>query len=256
MPDLNTLPLLLKQCGLPMILDNWEKLEEQAISKKWPYSTYLAHLCELEIAQRQQRRIARHTKEGKLPPAKTLATFKFDAIPSLNYSQIQALANDISWVKDAKNLILFGPSGVGKSHLAAAIAYRLVEQGMRVLFTSTIELVQKLQEAKNTYKLPNAIAKLSRVHALILDDIGYVKKDESETSVLFDLIAARYETGSMIITANQPFGEWDSIFPDNMMAVAAIDRLVHHSTIINIQEKSYRTKKHHENAKKTKKETG
>jgi DNA replication protein DnaC len=243
MPDANTLPLLLKQCGLPMMLAHWEELEAQAIEKQWPYSTYLAHLCELEIAQRQRRRIARHTKEGKLPPAKTLPTFDFNAAPSLNYQQIQALADDISWAKEAKNIIFFGPSGVGKSHLASAIGHRLIENGLRVMFTSTTTLVQKLQEARKMYKLPDVMTKLSRFPVIILDDIGYAKKDELETSLLFELIAQRYETGSLIITANQPFGEWDSIFPDNMMAVAAIDRLVHHSTIINIAEKSYRTKK-------------
>jgi DNA replication protein DnaC len=101
-------------------------------------------------------------------------------------------------------------------------------------------LVQQLQLARNAYKLPEAINKLSRFPLLVLDDIGYVKKDEAETNVLFELIAERYETGSMIITANQPFSEWNNIFQDNMMAVAAIDRLVHHATIINITEKSYR----------------
>lgn len=221
---------------------HWEALAEQAINELWPGTTYLAHLCELEIAKRQQRRIARHTKESKLLPGKSLATFDFGSTPSVNHAQIQALADNPAWVKDAKNIIFFGPSGVGKSHLAAAIGYRLIEHGTRVLFTSTTSLVQKLQEARKEYKLPDALAKLSKIPLLILDDISYAKKDELETSVLFELIAERYETGSLIITSNQPFGEWDDIFPDNMMAVAAIDRLVHHATIISVTGESYRTK--------------
>lgn len=251
MPDENTLPLLLKQCKLPVMLAHWQEVAEQAIEKNWSHPSYLANLCELEIAQRLRRRIERYTKAGNLPPAKTLATFDFAVVPSLNYQKIQALADDPSWVRAANNVILFGPSGVGKSHLASAIAHRLIEHGIRVLYTSTTTLVQKLQEARQAYKLPAAIAKLARIPVLILDDIGYAKKDELETSVLFELIAQRYETASLIITANQPFGEWDSIFPDNMMAVAAIDRLIHHSTIINITGESYRTRDAASNLKRS-----
>ena len=159
---------------------------------------------------------------------------------SINAAQITALADNTSWVNNANNLVIFGPSGVGKTHLAAAIAYRLIEQGIRCLFTPTTTLVQKLQQARAEFRLAEAIDKLSRIPLLILDDIGYVKKDEAETSVLFELIADRYETKSLVITSNQPFAEWDNIFPDNVMAVAAIDRLVHHATIINVEGQSYR----------------
>ena len=122
----------------------------------------------------------------------------------------------------------------------SAIGYRMIELGIRCLFTSTTALVQKLQFAKQQYKLPEMLAKLARYPLIILDDIGYVKKEETETSVLFELIADRYESGSLIITANQPFAEWDRIFPDNMMAVAAVDRLIHHATVISIKEESFR----------------
>ena len=115
-----------------------------------------------------------------------------------------------------------------------------MEKGSRVFFMPTTAMVQKLQQARRDYKLPEYLAKLSRFDVLILDDIGYVKKDEAETSVLFELIAQRYENRSLIITSNQPFSEWGQIFPDNIMAVAAIDRLVHHATIINVTDQSYR----------------
>lgn len=243
MSNTASLPLLLKQLRLPTMLENWEEQAEVASRNKWTYAQYLSALSNLEASCRQQKSIMRHIKESKLPPGKTLDTFNFDIAKSINAAQITALAENTSWVKQASNLLIFGPSGVGKTHLAAAIAYRMIEQGERVLFVKTTTLVQKLQQAKNEYRLPEAINKLSRIPLLILDDIGYVKKNDAETSVLFELIADRYEHRSLIITSNQPFGEWDQIFPDNVMAVAAIDRLVHHSTIINIKDDSYRKRK-------------
>ena len=135
---------------------------------------------------------------------------------------------------------MFGPSGVGKSHLAAAIGRRLVKKEVRVYYTKTTTLVQKLQLGYNDKKLQSELDKLAKYDLLILDDIGYVKKTAAETSVLFELIADRYEAKSLPITANQPFDKWDTIFPNSEMAVAAVDRLIHHATIINIDEKSYR----------------
>lgn len=240
MSNTATLPLLLKQLGLPMMLAHFEEQSDVAQKKHATYSEYLMVLSNMEAASRQQKRIARHTKEAKLPAGKTLDGFDFKLAKSINAAQITALADNAGWVKQANNLVIFGPSGVGKSHLAAAIAYRLIEQGIRCLFFQATVLVQKLQQAKQAYRLPEAIAKLARIPLLILDDIGYVKKDDAETSVLFELIADRYESNSLVITSNQPFGEWDQIFPDNVMAVAAIDRLVHHATIINIEDQSFR----------------
>ena len=124
--------------------------------------------------------------------------------------------------------------------MAAGIAYSLIAQGVRVLFSPTTHLIQNLQQAKKELKLKAALDKLAKFDLLILDDIGYVKKSEQETSVLFELIAHRYETGSMLITANQSFSDWENLFPDKVMAVAAIDRIVHHAVIIKIDEESYR----------------
>lgn len=235
-----TLPLLLKRLGLPSMYTHWEEQAGIAQEQHWSYAQYLTVLSNMEATQRQQNRILRHIKESKLPVGKTLDRFDFKANPSLNAAHIIALAENTSWVTQAQNLLIFGPSGVGKTHVAAAIAYRMIEQGLRVLFISSMELVQKLQEARIRYKLADMLAKLARIPLLILDDLGYVKKGEAETSVLFELIADRYESHSIVITSNQPFSAWDQIFPDNMMAVAAIDRLVHHATIINIEGDSYR----------------
>ena len=147
-------------------------------------------------------------------------------------AQVMALAAGDSWIEKGANLILFGPPGTGKSHLAAALGLALVENGWRVLFTRTTDLVQKLQIARRDLALAAAID--------ILDDIAYISKDQAETSVLFELISARYERRSMLITANQPFGDWNRIFPDPAMTLAAIDRLVHHSTILEMNVESYR----------------
>lgn len=235
-----TLPLLLKQLGLPTMLMRWKENMDKAVDERWSHARYLASLCELEVASRYQKRIQRHITESKLLVGKTLDSFDFKKAKSVNAAQIQALADDVSWTRQAKNIVLFGPSGVGKSHLACAIGYRLIEQGVRVLFTPATLLVQRLQKAKQELKLADALAKLARIPVLILDDISYVRKNELETSVLFELIADRYESNSLIITSNQPFGEWDQVFPDTMMAVAAVDRLIHHASIININEESYR----------------
>lgn len=240
MHSIESLPLVLKQLNLPAMQLLWEEKQDTAIQNKWPYAQYLNALCGEELAMRYQKRTQRYIKSSKLPPGKTLATFDFKVAPSVNSLQIQALSETVDWIRGAENLVLFGPSGVGKTHLAAALGYRAIEHGIRVLFVSTTDLVQRLELAKSEYRLPDMLNRLGRIPLLILDDIGYVRKSAQETSVLFELIAHRYENTSMIITANQPFSEWNSIFPDDMMTVAAVDRIVHHSNIIKIEDKSYR----------------
>lgn len=150
------------------------------------------------------------------------------------------LTQDTTWLERAENCLIFGPSGTGKTHLAAALGRCVIEQGKRVRFLSASTLVQLLQQAKLQLMLPNALAKLDRFDLLIIDDLGYVKKSEAETSVLFELIAHRYERKSLLITANQPFSQWDEVFADAMMTVAAVDRLVHHALIVEIQADSFR----------------
>jgi hypothetical protein len=142
--------------------------------------------------------------------------------------------------RKGRQLLCFGPPGGGKPHLAAGLGLALVEKGWRVLFTRTTDLVQKLQIARRDLALEAAIAKLDKYHLLILDDLAYVTKDQAETSVLFELISSRYERRSMLITANQPFGEWGKIFPGEAMTLADIDRLVHHATILEMNVDSYR----------------
>ena len=242
MDNVSSLPLLLKQLKLMEMHKSWDDHEQEAKNNNLRYAKYLELLAELEVNARYASKIKRYTKESKLPAGKNIDTFKFEDIPSVNKKQIEAFADNTKWVNECHNIILFGASGLGKTHLASAIAYEVIKQGVRVLFTKTTSLVQKLQEAKKSYYLADSIAKLNKYQLLILDDIGYAKKDELETSVLFELIADRYETGSLIITSNLAFSDWDKIFPDNMVAVAAIDRIIHHSTIITLNGESYRKK--------------
>src|SRR3954462_11452140 len=232
--------LLLSELRLPGFKLSWAKVAEQSDKEGWPAARFLAVLAEHEMADRSRRRIERHLAEARLPAGKTLATFDFDSVPMVSKAQVLALASGDAWLGKGANILLFGPPGGGKSHLSAALGLALVENGRRVLFARTSDLVQRLQVARRELALEAAIAKLDRYDLLILDDLAYVTKDQAETSVLFELIAARYERRSMLITANQPFGEWGKVFPDPAMTLAAVDRLVHHATIIEMNVESYR----------------
>ena len=153
-----------------------------------------------------------------------------------------ALTEADAWLEQGANLLVFGPPGVGKTHLIAGVGHALLERGKRVYFTRTTDLVQRLQAARRDLRLPAEIAKLDRFDLLLLDDFSYVRRDQTETTVLFELIAERYERKSIALTANQPFSEWHQVFPEPAMTVAAIDRLVHHATILELNVESYRRK--------------
>ncbi|MBV8192255.1 MAG: IS21-like element helper ATPase IstB, partial [Alphaproteobacteria bacterium] len=211
--DAARVELLLGELRLPTVKLVWAELVAQADKEGWPAARFLASLAEHEMAERGRRRIERHLAEARLPPGKTLDTFDFDTVPMVSKAQIMALAAGDSWLEKGANLIMFGPPGGGKSHLAAALGFALVENGWRVLFARTTDLVQRLQVARRELALESAIARLDKYHLLILDDLAYVTKDQAETSVLFELIGARYERRSLLVTANQPFGEWGKIFP-------------------------------------------
>lgn len=238
--DTARLNLLLNELRLPAVKVLWPQFAEQSDKEGWPAARFLATIAEHEIAERGRRRVERHLVEARLPAGKTFDNFDFEAVPMISKAQVSALAAGDSWLGKGANLLLFGPPGGGKSHLAAAIGLALIENGWRVLFTRTTDLVQKLQVARRELNLEAAINRLDRFDLLILDDLAYVTKDQAETSVLFELISARYERRSMLITANQPFGEWNKVFPDPAMTLAAIDRLVHHSTIVEMNVESYR----------------
>ncbi|MGB4248542.1 MAG: IS21-like element helper ATPase IstB [Pseudohongiellaceae bacterium] len=234
------LPLILKQLRLASMRENWQSMATKAISQQWTPQQYLHELCLMELNIREDKRLKRYLHEAMLPAGKRLGDYDFKAVKGVQPVQIHALINERQWVSRGDNVLLFGASGVGKTHLASALGYALVEHGVRVKFMPATLLVQLLQQAKAELRLSDAMHKLDRYAVLIVDDIGYVRKTEQESSVLFELIAHRYERGSLIITSNQSFEDWDQLFDDTVMTVAAIDRLVHHATILHCEGDSYR----------------
>jgi DNA replication protein DnaC len=234
------LTLILNELRLPAIKTGWPGFAQTADKEAWPAARFLAALAEHEVAERDRRRIERHLGEARLLPGKTLDSFDFTAVPMVSHAHVMAICAGDAWIGNGANIILIGGPGGGKSHLASAIGLALVENGWRVLFARTSDLVQKLQVARRELALEAAINRLDKYHLLILDDLAYVSKDQAETSVLFELISARYERRSMLITANQPFGEWGKVFPDPAMTLAAVDRLVHHATIFEMNVDSFR----------------
>ena len=242
MTTIQSLPLLLKELRLTTMVKEWQSISQKAIEQAWEPELFLAHLCELEISYRHDNKLKRLLRESKLPVGKQLSQYDFSEITGVTAQQIKQKATQLDWLKKGHNLLLFGASGLGKTHLAAAIGYAVLEQAIRVKFMSSTSLVQLLQKAREELTLEAELKKLDKYELLILDDIGYVKKTDSESQVLFELIAHRYERNSLLITSNQAFSEWDSIFTDNMMTVAAIDRLIHHASIFQIKGESYRKK--------------
>ena len=238
--DTARLPLLLGELRLPAINRLWPEIAERSDREGWPATRFLATLAELEIAERAQRRIERHLAEARLPPDKTLDGFDFAHVPMLSRARVAALASGDAWLQKGTNLLLFGPPGSGKTHISAALGRALVENGYRVLFTRTTDLVQRLQTARQELALEAAVTKLDRYDLLVLDDLSYVRKDQAEPSVLFELLSKRYERRRTLLTAPQPFGEWNKVFPDPAMTIAAIDRLVHHSIVVEMNVESYR----------------
>jgi len=234
------LPLILNELRLPTVKRLWAALAEQSNKEGWPAERFLAIVMEHELAERETRRLERHRLESQLLPGKLLSTFDFTAVPTVSKAHVTALTEGDGWIDHGANLLLFGPPGVGKSHLVCAIGNGLIDRGYRVHFTRTTDLVQRLQVARREMRLPAEIARLDRFDLLILDDLSYVRRDQAETSVLFELIAARYERKSLALTANQPFSGWDQVFPDAAMTLAAVDRLVHHATIFELNVESYR----------------
>lgn len=238
------LKVMLKELRLATFSQNLDNYKNQAIEKTWSHSEFLSKLCEQELARRFQTRTSKWIREARLPAGKSFATLNFSDLPKAVQQPIHQLKDNHQWTLQAGNVLLIGPSGVGKSHIAAALGYHLIERGVRVKWLSASELVQQLQRAKKELELMTYMTRLDKYPVLIIDDIGYVKKSDGETQVLFEFIAHRYESGSLIVTSNQPFSQWDQIFPDALMTVAAVDRIIHHASIIEIEGESYRKKQH------------
>jgi len=234
-----SLDMMLRALKLPSFQAYHEEVAIASERQGWSFGQYLHHLCELELSERERRRIERFSKESHLPPDKTLERFQMDRVPAKVKRQVPKLCEG-GFVERAENVLAFGLPGRGKTHLLCAIGHELIRRGYRVLFTPTYQLVQQLLIAKKDLRLEQALKRLDRFHAVLLDDIGYVQQDRDEMEVLFTFLGERYERRSVMITSNLVFSQWDKIFKDTMTTAAAIDRVVHHSTILEMTGKSFR----------------
>jgi DNA replication protein DnaC len=200
----------------------------------------LAEVLELEAADRDERRVDRLRRIAKIPAGKTFETLDRERLPMKLQQQLDELARG-DFLERSVNVLAFGLPGTGKSHALCALGHRLIEQGHAVRFAPTYEIVQELLAAKRELELPRALRKLDRFELLILDDLGYLKQHADEAEVLFTLIAERYERRSLAVTSNVVFSQWQEIFQSPMATAAAIDRVVHHSVILEFDVPSYRT---------------
>ena len=237
----------LKQLHMPTIRHSFEETADQARAESWSYEQYLLQLLNLECETRWQNRISRNLRASKLPPSKSFENFDKKRLPAKVANHLNVLVNG-SFLNRSENILAFGNPGSGKTHLLCAIGHELIEKGKQVLFISCSQLVQDLLIAKKELELTKKLKKLSKFDAVIIDDIGYVQQSREEMEVLFTFLADRYEQGSLMITSNLPFSKWEQIFKDPMTTAAAIDRLVHHSVILELNIDSYRM----EQAKKKK----
>jgi DNA replication protein DnaC len=229
----------LKQLHMPTIRRSYEELAGQARAETWSYEQYLLELLNLECETRRQNRISRNLHLSKLPPSKTFENFDKKRLPPKVANHLNVLING-SFLNRSENILAFGNPGSGKTHLLCAIGHALIERGRQVLFISCSQLVQDLLIAKKELEMTKKLKKLSRFDAVIIDDIGYVQQSREEMEVLFTFLADRYENSSLMITSNLPFSKWEKIFKDPMTTAAAIDRLVHHSVILELNIDSYR----------------
>jgi DNA replication protein DnaC len=237
----------LRQLHLPTFRECFEELARRAVQETASYEQYLLELAERECQARWAKRTERLLRQSRLPLEKDLASFEVGRLPAKVARQVRTLL-DGSFVDRRENLLLFGKTGTGKTHLLSAIAQELVRSGRKVISWPCALLVQELLVAKRDLKLSRVLKRLAGFEALLIDDIGYVQQSREEMEVLFTLLAERYERGTVMLTSNLPFSKWETIFKDPMTTAAAIDRLVHHSVILELNIASYRL----EEAKRTK----
>lgn len=231
--------VLLRALKLPSFVACHAGVAEQAESQGWNFKQYLSHLAEQELEERKNRKIDRLTRMSKLPREKILETFDMSRMSDKVRRRVSSLC-DGDFIGRAENLLAFGLPGRGKTHLICAIGHELIKRGYNILFTPAYSLVQNLLIAKRDLCLDKELRRLDRFDAVILDDIGYIQQEREEMEVLFTFLGERYERRSVMITSNLVFSQWDKIFQDPMTTAAAIDRVVHHATILELNGSSYR----------------
>ncbi len=235
-----SLSIQLRELKLPAFVAYHAEVAQRAEQGGWSFEEYLVQLTQLELDERQQRKLERLRRASQLPAEKTLATLDLSRLPAKVRRLLPSLCEG-GFVERAENLLAFGLPGRGKSHTLCAVGHALVERGYKVLFTPAYRLVQRLLVAKRNLALEGELRRLDGFDAVLVDDIGYIQQDREEMEVLFTFLAERYERKSVLITSNLVFSQWDQIFKNPMTTAAAIDRLVHHAVILEMTGPSLRS---------------
>lgn len=229
--------------SLPGIGINAPDIAQQAAKQEWDYLTFLEHVLASEKSARHQRKQSMYTRMAGFPSIKTLEEFDFNFAAGVPKKQVNELAS-LSFIERQENVVMLGPSGVGKTHLAIALGYKAVQAGLKTRFISAADLVLNLMNAQRQDKYKSHLQRAVQApQLLIIDEIGYLPFNSQESKLLFNVVAKRYEKGSVIFTSNLPFGQWGQVFAnDTALTSAMLDRVLHHSHIIQIKGESYRIK--------------
>ncbi len=240
----NLIETHMRELQMPWVMQHYRNVAETAMQEHWSYPDYLAHLLEGEVHRRSENRVRRRIHAARFPVIKTLDTFNWSWPAKIDRTRIQDLMR-LAFLEEHANIILLGGVGIGKTHLATALAHQACLEDHTVLWTTTIDMVNSLIAAQAAQRLRQELKKYLRPELLVLDEIGYLPIDKQGADLLFQVISGRYERGSILLTTNKPFKEWAAIFDnDNTLASAVLDRLLHHAHTLVIEGKSYRMKEH------------